>query len=56
VPKTGKMNQPELIKTIKKLLNVEDELSFLEKLSTKELETLIAYIRERLDNPTKKTG
>jgi hypothetical protein len=50
------MNQPELIKTIKRLLRVEDELSFLEKLTTRELETLIAYIRERLDSPPPKKG
>ena len=41
----------KLIDTIKRLLNVEDDLSFLEKLTEKELETLIAFIRDRLDNP-----
>lgn len=48
------MDQVKLINTIKKLLNIEDDLIFLKKLTVKELETLIAYIRDRLDNPPKK--
>jgi hypothetical protein len=48
------MDQLKLISTIKKLLNIEDDVDFLKKLSAKELETLIAYIRDRLDNPPKR--
>ena len=46
------MDKAELIRRIKNLLNIEEEPKFLEKLSVKELETLIAYIRDRVDNPT----
>lgn len=45
------MDTIKLIDTLKRLLNVDDDLSFLKKLETKELENLIAIIRERLDNP-----
>ena len=48
-----KMDTIKLIDTLKRLLNVDDDLSFLGKLDKKELETLIAYIREKLDNPPK---
>ena len=45
------MGEVEIIKTIKKLLNVEEDLTFLEKLTIEELETLTAYIRDRIENP-----
>ena len=48
------MDKVQLINTIKKLLDVEDHLDFLEKLTGKELETLIACIRDGLDNPPMK--
>ena len=48
------MIKSELIDTIKRLLNVEDDPIFLKKLTEKELETLVAYIRDRLDNPPKR--
>ena len=48
------MIKSELIDTIKRLLNVEDDLIFLKKLTEKELETLVAYIRDSLDNPPKR--
>ena len=45
------MDKAEHIRRIKNLLNIEEEPKFLEKLSVKELEALIAYIRDRVDNP-----
>lgn len=39
----------ELVKKIRKLLKAEDDLSFLLKLSMDELKTLVAKIRERVD-------
>jgi hypothetical protein len=41
------------INTIKKLLNVEDEMNFLNKLNVEELERLTVYIRDRIENPPK---
>jgi hypothetical protein len=47
------MSTEHLIKTIKRVLNVEDEMAFLRKLTIEELERLIAYIRDRVENPPK---
>jgi hypothetical protein len=41
----------KLLEIIQRLLQTDDELSFLVRLSNEELETLIASIRHRLDNP-----
>jgi hypothetical protein len=48
------MDKARLIRTLKKLLNVDDDLSFLDKLTAKELQSLIAHIRDRIDNPRKR--
>jgi hypothetical protein len=45
------MDRSELINTIKKLLDVAEDLTFLEKLSIEDLERLTGYIRDRIDNP-----
>jgi hypothetical protein len=47
------MDTAHLLETLKRLLHADDDLSFLVKLETKELETLIAIIRERLDHPSR---
>jgi len=44
------MEKPKLIEIIKKLLSVDSDLSFLEKLKKSELETLVACIRDKVDN------
>ena len=43
------MNKEKLIEIIQCLLSVEIDLNFLLKLKQKELETLVACIRERVD-------
>ncbi len=43
------MNKEKLIEIIQGLLSVEIDLNFLLKLKQKELETLVACIRERVD-------
>jgi hypothetical protein len=43
------MTKEELVKKIKGLLRTNDDLSFLLQLRLKELETLIASIRDRVD-------
>lgn len=43
------MNKEKLIEIIQGLLSVEIDLSFLLKLKQKDLETLVACIRERVD-------
>jgi hypothetical protein len=43
------MDRELLRKTIKHLLDTEDELSFLDKLTDRELERLIVCIRDRID-------
>ena len=48
------MDTDTLISKLRNLLNIDDDISFLKKLSEKELEALIAYIRDRIDNPPKK--
>ena len=44
------MEKTKLIEIIKKLLDVDADLSFLEKLKKSELETLVACIRDKIDN------
>jgi hypothetical protein len=48
------MDNAELIKTIRRLLNVVEDLTFLEKLTIEELERLTAYIRDRIESPPPK--
>jgi len=43
------MDKKDLIEIIKKILNVDTDLSFLLKLNKDELETLAAYIRHSVD-------
>ena len=44
------MEKTKLIEIIKKLLDVDADLSFLEKLKKSELETLVACIRDKVDS------
>ena len=44
------MTKRELIKKIKKLLRTDIDLKFLSNLNKKEIETLVACIRDRLDD------
>jgi len=44
------MEKTKLIEIIKKLLDVDADLSFLEKLNKSEIETLVACIRDKVDN------
>ena len=44
------MEKNKLIEIIKKLLGNDTDLDFLEKLKKSELETLVACIRDRVDN------
>ena len=43
------MDKEELTKKIQALLEMEDELDFLLTLKQEELERLLAFIRDRLD-------
>jgi hypothetical protein len=43
------MTKEELVEKIKQLLGTGDDLAFLLQLRLKDLETLIANIRERVD-------
>ena len=44
------MTEEQLIKIIKKLLETDSDLDFLAKLSIFELETLVAAVRNRVEN------
>ncbi|MFC1859008.1 hypothetical protein ACFL9U_13450 [Thermodesulfobacteriota bacterium] len=44
------MEKTKLVEIIKKLLGVDSDLSFLEKLKKSEIETLVACIRYRVDD------
>jgi len=44
------MEKPKLIEIIKKLLDVDADLRFLEKLEISELETIVACIRDKVHN------
>jgi len=43
------MTKEELVERIRGLLKTDDDLSFLLKLDVEELKTLVARIRERVD-------
>ncbi|MGD2125073.1 MAG: DUF3944 domain-containing protein [Desulfobacteraceae bacterium] len=43
------MNKKKLIEIIQGILKTDADLSFLKKLKESELETLVACIRERID-------
>ncbi len=47
------MTKGELVGKIREILKTENDLSFLLQLKKKEVETLIACIRDRVDNPVK---
>ena len=44
------MTQEELLEIIKKLLKTDRDLEFLLRLDNEELRTLVACIRDRVDN------
>ncbi len=44
------MTKEELVGKIRELLKTDNDLSFLLQLKRKEIETLIACIRDRVDN------
>lgn len=46
----GDMKKKELIAIIQRLLKTDTDIRFLDRLTESELETLIACIRERVDN------
>jgi hypothetical protein len=48
------MDGAELINTIRRLLNVVEDLTFLEKLTIEELERLTVFIRDRIESPPPK--
>jgi len=43
------MNKDELIKIIQKVLETDAKLDFLKKLEEKEIETLVACVRDKVD-------
>jgi len=45
------MTKEQLIDISKKLLKTDSDLEFLSKLSNFELETLVALMRDRIENP-----
>ena len=44
------MDKQELIEALQRLLRTESDLSFLLQLNKEELETLVACVRDRVDN------
>ena len=44
------MNKEQLIEIIEKLLETESDLDFLSKMTNSELETLVAVVRDRVEN------
>ena len=44
------MTKEKLIETIKRILDTDVDLYFLLKLDQRDLETLIAYIRDRVEH------
>ena len=44
------MTKEQLIEIIKKLLETDSDLSFLSKMTNSELETLVAVVRNRVEN------
>ncbi|MBT6500528.1 MAG: hypothetical protein HOK67_11550 [Deltaproteobacteria bacterium] len=47
------MTKGELVGKIREILKTDNDLSFLLQLKKKEVETLIACIRDRVENPVK---
>ena len=47
------MTKGELVGKIREILKTDNDLSLLLQLKKKEVETLIACIRDRVDNPVK---
>ena len=47
------MTKGELVGKIREILKTDNDFSYLLQLKKKEVETLIACIRERVDNPIK---
>ena len=47
------MTKGKLVGKIREILKTDNDLSFLLQLKKKEVETLIACIRDRVDNPIK---
>ena len=47
---TSAMNKDDLIKVIKRILKTDTDLSFLNQLKKSELETVVACIRDAVDN------
>lgn len=45
------MTKEKLVEKIKEILKTDMELQFLLDLKTEEIETLVACIRDRIDNP-----
>ena len=45
------MNKEKLVEKIKELLRTDMDLRFLLELKKEEIETLVACIRDRVDNP-----
>lgn len=45
------MNKEKLIEILKGLLKADVDLNFLLQLKESEIETLVACVRERIDNP-----
>jgi len=45
------MTKEQLIEISKKLLGTDSDLDFLSKLSNSEIETLVALMRDRIENP-----
>jgi len=45
------MTKEQLIAIIEKLLETDADLDFLSKLSNSEIETLVAVMRDRIENP-----
>ncbi len=44
------MNSEQLVEVVKKLLEIDADLDFLSKLSKSELETLVAAVRNKVEN------
>lgn len=46
------MEKQKLIEILQGILRTDVDLNFLIQLKVKEIETLVACVRERIDNPT----
>ena len=47
---SDQMTKEQLIEITKKILETDSDLDFLSKLSKSELETLVAVVRDRVEN------